>query len=61
MGELKPAQRTAAQELMQAALSKRGYEKVQQIVEADEVLKDSENNNPMFGKDLFFISILGKP
>src|SRR5262249_43988471 len=36
-------------------------EKVQQIVEGDEVLKGNERNNPMFGKDLFYISILGTP
>jgi hypothetical protein len=34
---------------------------VQQIVEADEALKTSERNNPMFGKDLYFISLLGTP
>jgi hypothetical protein len=34
---------------------------VQQIVEGDQVLKTSSNNSPMFGRDLFFISILGAP
>ena len=61
MGELSAVQRSAAQALVQTALSKRGYEKVQQIVEGDEVLKNNEGNNPMFGKDLFYILILGKP
>src|SRR5262249_23514096 len=32
----------------------------QQIMEADETLKNAEHNN-MFGKDLYFISILGTP
>lgn len=62
MGELNPAQRSAAMALVSSALSARGFEKVQQIMEADEVLKTSGGgNNPMFGKDLFYISILGTP
>src|SRR6185436_3350263 len=58
MGELNAAQRSAAMALLSAALSRRGYEKVQQIMEADEVLKRGEPR-PMFGKDLYYISILG--
>src|SRR3954469_21063504 len=36
MGELNPAQRSAAQALVASALSGRGFEKVQQIMEGDE-------------------------
>ena len=61
MGELNDAQRSAAMALLSSALSRRGFEKVQQIVEADEVLKKSSGNNPMFGKDLYYFSILGTP
>lgn len=61
MGSLKPVQKDAAMALLGAALSKRGYEKVQEIVEGDEVLKKNERDNPMFGRDLFFISLLGTP
>jgi hypothetical protein len=61
MGELNAAQRSAAMSMLSSALSPRGFEKVQQIVEGDEVLKRNENNNPMFGKDLFYVSILGTP
>ncbi len=42
--DMTPAQHTAAMKLLAAALSKRGLEKVQQIMEADEVLKSSEAN-----------------
>ena len=59
MGELSAAQRSAAMALVAAALSKRGFEKVQQIVDADETLKHNEGNNPMFGKDLYYISNSG--
>jgi hypothetical protein len=61
LGELTPAQNSAALALVSSALSRRGFEKVQQIVEADEVLKRNEGNNPMFGKSLYYISILGTP
>ena len=61
LGDLSPAQRTAAMTLLSAVLSQRGYQKVQEIVEADEVLKQNERNNPMFGKDLYYLSILGTP
>ena len=73
--EMTPAQRTAAMALVAAALSPRGFEKVQQIMEGDEMLKSTEGNGPpggrgrggpppggaQFGKDLYFISLLGKP
>jgi hypothetical protein len=61
MGELSATQRAAAMSLLSSTLSKRGYEKIQQIVEADEVLKTNERNNPMFGRDLYYLSILGTP
>ena len=61
MGELSAAQRSAALALVGATLSRRGFEKVEQVMEGDEVLKASAGNNPMFGKDLFYISILGRP
>ena len=59
--ELNAAQRSAALVLVSSALSRRGFEKVEQIMEGDEVNKIKEGNNPIFGKDLYFISILGKP
>jgi hypothetical protein len=61
MGELSPTQRSAALALVSTALSRRGFEKVQQIMEADETLKSNERSNPIFGKDLYYISILGTP
>jgi hypothetical protein len=62
MGDLTEAQRKAAMALLAAALSKRGFEKVQEIMTGDEVLKSqSGGGRAMFGRDLFYISILGKP
>jgi len=59
--EMNATQRAAALALVSSALSQRGFEKVRQIMESDEVNKTSEGNNPIFGKDLYYISMLGKP
>jgi hypothetical protein len=62
MGDLSGPQRKAAMGLLAATLSKRGYEKVLAIVEGDEVLRvASGGRGSMFGRDQFYISILGKP
>jgi hypothetical protein len=63
--DMNNAQRSAAMALVASALSPRGFEKVQQIMEGDEINKNNggppRGNGPMFGKDLYYISILGKP
>jgi len=61
MGELNDTQRAAAMSLVSALLSHRGFEKVQQIMDGDQMLKTNEKNSRMFGKDLFYVSILGTP
>lgn len=62
LGDLKPNQRDAAMQVLAAALSRMGYEKVVGIVESDEVLrKEGGPNAPPFGRDEFFLSFLGKP
>jgi hypothetical protein len=60
LGELTAPQREAAMALVAAALSARGLKKVQDIMEGDETLK-AGGRAGMFGKDLYFISILGTP
>lgn len=61
MGEMSAPQRAAAMDLLASTLSPKGLEKVQRIVDGDEALKGNEGGNPMFGKDLFYFSILGTP
>jgi len=64
LGTLNAAQRTAAMALVSAALSAKGLQKVNEIMEGDEVLKTgaaSRGNPNMFGKDFYYISILGTP
>src|ERR1700685_3310117 len=43
--EMNPAQRSAAMALVSSALSRRGFEKVEQIMEGDEVNKINERNS----------------
>ncbi|HWC16041.1 MAG TPA: DUF3500 domain-containing protein [Terriglobales bacterium] len=59
--EMTETQRSAALILVASALSRTGFEKVQQIMEGDEINRINEGNNSIFGKDLYYISILGKP
>lgn len=63
LGDLSAGQRNAAMGLVESALSARGYQKVLAIVEGDEALKQAsgERGASMFGRDLFYISVLGKP
>jgi hypothetical protein len=82
--EMNSVQRSATMALLASALSPRGLEKVQQIMEGDEVNKLTDTGRPpsarggppplqgrrsdrpsfvgpIFGKDLYYISILGTP
>jgi len=60
MGDLTKPQRDSVMAVLAAALSPQGYEKVQQIVEADELLKTS-GGRMMFGRDEYYISFVGQP
>jgi len=60
MGDLTKPQRDAALAVLEAALSPQGYAKVLQIIDADEILKNSSGET-MFGSDQYFISFLGPP
>jgi len=89
--DMNSAQSAAAMALVASALSSKGFEKVQQIMEGDEINKKTDQgpppnrgaggpppggagtppgrggnqpqlaNGPMFGRDLYYISILGTP
>jgi hypothetical protein len=62
MGDLTPPQRDAAMAVLAAALSPAGYQKVVQIVDADEVLKKGGGGRgPAFGRDEYYLSFLGQP
>src|SRR5688572_3885712 len=61
--EMNPEQKAAALALLSAVLSRAGYEKVQLILEGDEANKAEARGSraDLFGKDLYFFSILGTP
>jgi hypothetical protein len=60
--DMTPPQRSAAMAMLAAALSKPGLDKVQKIMEGDAVLaSEASNRTAMFGRDLYYFSILGKP
>ncbi len=59
--DMNAKQRDAAMALLAATLSPRGLEKVQQIMDGDEANKALERNNPLFGGDFYYFSILGTP
>jgi hypothetical protein len=60
MGDLTTPQRAAVMTLLETALSPQGYEKVQQIMEADETLKKTTGET-IFGRDDYYLSFLGQP
>ncbi|MDB6031083.1 MAG: hypothetical protein JWM16_1421 [Verrucomicrobiales bacterium] len=60
MGDLTKEQRLAAMAVLKAAFSPQGYEKLVQIVEADETLKKS-GGQAIFGRDEYYFSFLGEP
>jgi hypothetical protein len=59
--DLSGSQQSAALALVASVLSRRGFEKVEQIRDADDVLKARGGDARQFGKNLYYISILGKP
>lgn len=66
LGDLNAAQREAAMNLLAAALSKQGLQKVKEIMEGDEVLKNSgpgpgAPRRPTFSRDEYYLALLGAP
>lgn len=61
MVDLTPAQREAAYGILKASLSAKGYQQVIDVMDGDQFYSESQNNNPLFGRDLYWISFLGTP
>ena len=60
LGDLTKPQRAAVMDLLASALSAEGYQKVVQIMDADEELRKSSGRD-MFGRDRYYVSFLGRP
>ena len=59
--DMNASQRSAALAVLSSVLSSHGFEKIQQIMEGDDVIRINAGNNALFGRDLYYISLLGKP
>ena len=74
LGDLTPAQRTAAMSLLETAFSATGYRKVTEIMRGDDMLRDGAGRGgprggggarggrgPAFGSDEFYLAFVGAP
>lgn len=61
LGELTPAQRVAALEVLAAVLSKQGYQKVLDIMNADDHLVQGNANKMRFGTENYYLALFGTP
>jgi hypothetical protein len=67
LGDMTPAQEKAALALLATTLSREGYQKAMEIVDADQVLEErsAPTRKPgapiRFGRAFYYVSILGKP
>ena len=65
LGDMTPAQEKAALALVAATLSRDGFQKAMNIVEADQVLETRSNRAAgariRFGRGEYYVAILGKP
>jgi Protein of unknown function (DUF3500) len=68
LADLTPPQRTAAMALLSAALSPMGYQKVNEIMQGDEMLKTGGGGRggqggrgPVFSKDEYYLAFVGTP
>lgn len=63
MGDLNEKQQAAVHSLLKTVLSKQGYQKVIDIMNGDEVLRQTDGGGGRlnFGKAEYYISLMGKP
>jgi hypothetical protein len=67
LGDMNPAQEKAALALVAATLSRDGYQKAMQVVDADQVLEERSaptrkpGTRTRFGRAEYYVAILGKP
>ena len=65
LGSMSEKQKAAAMTLLSTALSAQGFQKVIEIMQGDEVNRQTETRQrgggSIFGKDLYYISLLGTP
>src|SRR5438874_474825 len=61
LGELTKPQRAAALDALAAVLSKQGFQKVIDIMNADDQLVKGNDNRMRFGTENYYLAVFGKP
>ena len=61
LGELSKPQRAAALDALAAVLSKQGFQKVIDIMNADDQLVKGNDNRMRFGTDNYYLAVFGTP
>jgi hypothetical protein len=61
LGDLDKTQRAAALEVLAAVLSKEGYQKVIDIMNADDQLVKDKSNRMRFGTNNYYLALFGQP
>lgn len=61
LGDLTPRQRAAALDALAAVLSKQGYQKVIDIMNADDQLVRGNDNRMRFGTENYYLAVFGTP
>eukprot|EP00752_Nemacystus_decipiens_P013702 g12155.t1 len=61
MGDLTRPQQDAVYDLISATLSERGFQEVFDVVHSDAERHERGEKRPNFGRDYFYIALLGKP
>lgn len=62
LGDMSAAQKTAAFALLQSILSERGYKQIRQVMDGDEVLKNTDGGGRLvFGEAEYYLSFVGTP
>ncbi len=59
--ELDETQKNLAFDLMQKALSAKGYKLSRGIMKTDQTIRELNDNNPIYDEELYFFSVMGKP
>ena len=59
--ELDETQKNLAFDLMQKALSAKGYKLSRGIMKTDQTIRELNDNNPIYDEELYFFSIMGTP
>jgi hypothetical protein len=62
LGAMNAAQKSAVLKLLETSLSERGYKQIRQVIDGDEVLKQSGGGgNLIFGEAEYYVSFVGTP